>query len=109
MNLANEEEAEVWNRIMDIAGLLREPSSLALEHYPGKRFDLLKAECQRDFKLAAQRKKIEYDDSRRPDADKSVVEQYCKRWNLAESQWETVNAFFDKHEAEIKEWLREKY
>ncbi len=85
----------------------RHASSLAREHDPDKRLELLKVECRREFKLEAQRRKIDYERSRRPDADKSVVEQCWKLWDLAESQWETLNTFFDQHKAEIKGWLRD--
>ena len=86
---------------MEIA---RHASSLSRENDPDKRLELLKVECQREFKLEAQRRKIDYERSRRPGADKSV-EQCWMLWDLAESQWETLNAFFYQHKAEIKEWL----
>ncbi len=99
----DEAETEVWKRIKEIAG---HTVSIAIQRDPDKRFELLKVECQREFKLEAQRRKTNYERSRRPGADKSV-EQCWTLWDLAESQWETLNAFFNQHKSEIKEWLRD--
>jgi hypothetical protein len=99
----NAAETQVWEKIMEIA---RHAPSLAWEDNPDKRLELFKVECQRGFKLEAQGRKIDYERSRRPDADKSV-EQCWTLWDLAESQWETLNTFFYQHKAEIKEWLRD--
>lgn|GEM_PF-2003048 len=98
------EEAEVWKRIKEIT---YHTASVALERDPDKQFTILQDECRRTFEQEAQRRKIDYDRSKRPDADRSVVEQCWKLWDVSESQKTRLNVIFVRDKKQILEWIRD--
>lgn len=81
MNLANEEEAKAWKRIMEIANGLSSLRQVAVSDSE-RRFGLLKPECRRIVELELPPGEIFWEQS-------------------------PMKFFLDRHEAEIKDWIRE--
>ena len=104
MSSLTEAEAGVWRLLMDTA---TNSNKLSREDNPAKQLAALREECQNALHEAAQNRKKLYDyESSKPGANPFFIGLYKKLYEVSESQNKILDTIFDKHGAEIAEYLR---
>jgi hypothetical protein len=99
-----EAEAEVWRLLMDTA---TNSNNLSREDNPAKQLAALKEECQNALEQTARNRKKLYDyENNKQRANPFFIGLYKKLYEMSKSQDKILDTIFDKHKAEIAEYLR---
>ena len=99
-----EAEAEVWRLLMDTA---TNSNNLSREDNPAKQLAALKEECQNALEQTARNRKKLYDyENNKQGANPFFIGLYKKLYEMSKSQDKILDTIFDKHKAEIAEYLR---
>ena len=104
MSSLTEAEAEVWRLLMDTA---TNSNKLSREDNSAKQLVALREECRNALQETARNRKKLYDyENNKQGANPFFIGLYKKLYEMSESQNKILDTIFDKHRAEITEYLR---
>jgi excinuclease UvrABC helicase subunit UvrB len=93
----------VWRLLIDTA---TNSNKLSREDNPAKQLAALKEECQNALQETARNRKKLYDYENKHGANPFFIGLYKKLYEMSKSQNEILDSIFNKHQAEIAEYLR---